>query len=148
MYPPQLSGHFNRKYIFDSPTFKFEVGGRVKNKNLIQLWHFSWGDALNFGIGEWLTSGNPRSPATTESNADWALRTSMWLQILERASAQPCCAPSWLSRWCDYGSQQLTSYTACTIKQPTWEEKPLGYKMSRVLPCQVEHNLAYVAFEI
>lgn len=85
-----------------SPTFESEVGGRVEDKDLIQLWHFSWGDALDFGIGEKLTSGNPRSPATTESNADWALRTSMWVQILERASAQPCCAPSWLSNWCDY----------------------------------------------
>ena len=39
--------------------------------------------ALDFGNGElYLTSGNPRSPAaTTESNADWALRTSMWVQL-------------------------------------------------------------------
>lgn len=77
--------------LFPPHTFKFEVGRRVEDEDLFQLGHFSaGGDALGVGtLEEYLTSGSPGSPATSESTADWltsaSRRASMWLQIVERA---------------------------------------------------------------
>lgn len=58
--------------FFPPHTFKFEVGRRVEDENLFQLGHFSaGGDALGVGtLEEYLTSGSPGSPATSESTAD------------------------------------------------------------------------------